>query len=233
MFFFFCFHLIKTICLKAHRQISKKWCFEKYCSFDKACQFSALENTPWWSYLANLEIDDKFVNKWVLRFIHQTMMRVSKTCWEDKNLLKFTPLRNSCLIIFIKMQKQSPEKFWKKAVLKFHNIHRKTTVLETPFFYFRILRNTLEHLFWRTSGNDQVYSNTRVSTQVNTSQHESDTNQHESDTSQHESTRVWHESTRVRHESTRVNTSPTRVNTSQTRANTNQNRFDSQRCWAS
>ena len=39
---FFCFHLIKTICLKAHRQISKKWCFEKYCSCDKACQFSAL-----------------------------------------------------------------------------------------------------------------------------------------------------------------------------------------------
>ena len=28
--------------LKAHRQISKKRCFEKYCSCDKACQFSAL-----------------------------------------------------------------------------------------------------------------------------------------------------------------------------------------------
>ena len=44
---------------------------------------------------------------------------------------------------------------------------------------------------------DQVYSDTRVPTQVNTNQHESDTNQHESNTSQHESTRVWHESTRV------------------------------------
>ena len=41
---------------------------------------------------------------------------------------------------------------------------------------------------------DQVYSNTRVPTQVNTSQHES--------------TRVWHESTRI-------NTSPTQVNTNQ------------------
>ena len=51
---------------------------------------------------------------------------------------------------------------------------------------------------------DQVYSNTRVSTRVNTNQHQStqvNTNQHES--------------TRVRHESTRVNTSPTRINTSQ------------------
>ena len=63
-------------------------------------------------------------------------------------------------------------------------------------------------------GNDQVYYNTRVSTQVNTSQHEStrvntsltrintsptqvNTNQHESDTSQHKSTRVRHESTRI------------------------------------
>ena len=32
--------------LKAHRQISKKRCFEKYCSCDQACQFSALQVTP-------------------------------------------------------------------------------------------------------------------------------------------------------------------------------------------
>ena len=37
--------------LKAHRQISKKRCFEKYCSCDQACQFSALCGTPWRSYL--------------------------------------------------------------------------------------------------------------------------------------------------------------------------------------
>ena len=28
--------------LKAHRKISKEWCFEKYCSCDEACQFEAL-----------------------------------------------------------------------------------------------------------------------------------------------------------------------------------------------
>ena len=47
---------------------------------------------------------------------------------------------------------------------------------------------------------DQVYSNIRVPTQVNTNQHESDRSQQES--------------TRARHESTRVNTSPTRVSKS-------------------
>ena len=56
--------------------------------------------------------------------------------------------------------------------------------------------------FW-----DQVYSNTRVPTQVNTRQHESDSSQHES--------------ARVPHESTRINTSPTQVNKSPTRVNTN------------
>ena len=32
--------------LKAHRQISKKRCFEKYCSCDQACQVSALKGNP-------------------------------------------------------------------------------------------------------------------------------------------------------------------------------------------
>ena len=49
--------------LEAHRQISKKRCFEKYCSYDQVCQFSVLEGTPWRSYLENLTIDDKFINK--------------------------------------------------------------------------------------------------------------------------------------------------------------------------
>ena len=31
---------------QAHRQIPKKRCFEKYCSCDKACQFSALQGLP-------------------------------------------------------------------------------------------------------------------------------------------------------------------------------------------
>ena len=51
---------------------------------------------------------------------------------------------------------------------------------------------------------DQAYSNTRVSTRVNTGQHES--------------TRV----NTNQHNSTRINTSLTRINTSPTRVNTNQ-----------
>ena len=39
--------------LKAHRQISKKRCCEKYCSCDQACQVSALQGTPWRNYLEN------------------------------------------------------------------------------------------------------------------------------------------------------------------------------------
>ena len=47
--------------LKAPRQISKKRCFEEYCSCDQACQFSALWGTLWQSYLENLTIDEKFI----------------------------------------------------------------------------------------------------------------------------------------------------------------------------
>ena len=57
---------------------------------------------------------------------------------------------------------------------------------------------------------EQVYYNTRVSTQLNTSQHES--------------ARVRHESTRVRHASTRINTSPTQVNTNQHEPDTSQHK---------
>ena len=69
--------------------------------------------------------------------------------------------------------------------------------------------------FYEISKNDQFYSNTRVPTQVNKSQHESDTNQHESNTSQHEPDTS-------QHDSTRVNTSPTLVNTSQYESKTAQ-----------
>ena len=58
---YWCLNFVKLF--KAHRQTSKKQCFEKYCSCDQACQFSALYGTPWWSYLENLTIDDKFINK--------------------------------------------------------------------------------------------------------------------------------------------------------------------------
>ena len=91
-------------------------------------------------------------------------------------------------------------------------------------FLFTIIKQKAKEKLWSfmVKKMDQVYYNTRVSTQVNTSQHESTrvnksstrintsqhnstTNQHESDTSQHESTLAWHESTRVRDESTRIN----------------------------
>ena len=59
--------------------------------------------------------------------------------------------------------------------------------------------------------NDQVYSNTRVPTQVNANQNEStrintspirvNTNHYESDTSQHKSKLVQHESNTSQHES--------------------------------
>ena len=64
--------------LKAHRQISKKRCFEKYCSYHQVCQFSALEGTLCLSFLENLTIDDKYTNKQVRLFIHQKM------CQEEK-----------------------------------------------------------------------------------------------------------------------------------------------------
>ena len=70
----------------------------------------------------------------------------------------------------------------KKQILTFS----KTTLIRTTTFW---LISSLVSLT-----NDQVYSNTRVPTQVNTNQHES--------------TRVWHESARI-------NTSLTRFNTSQ------------------
>ena len=46
---------------------------KKYCSCDKACQFSALWGTPRQNYLENLAVDDKFINKRVRIFTHQTM----------------------------------------------------------------------------------------------------------------------------------------------------------------
>ena len=39
-------YIVKPPFLKARRQISKKQCFEKYCSYDQACQFSASYGNP-------------------------------------------------------------------------------------------------------------------------------------------------------------------------------------------
>ena len=67
--------LRNTKSLKAHWQRSKTQCPEKYCSCDEACQFSALYGTLWGSYLGkNLIIGDKYINKRVWFFIHQTVL---------------------------------------------------------------------------------------------------------------------------------------------------------------
>ena len=62
-----------TATLKARWQISNIWCFEKYCSCDEACQFSALWGTSRQSYLENLTNDNKFKNTQVRLFIYPMM----------------------------------------------------------------------------------------------------------------------------------------------------------------
>ena len=74
--------------------------------------------------------------------------------------------------------------------------------LSFPFYIMNHKKIRFLKTFW-----DQVYSNIRVPTQVNTSQHESTRVWHESTRINMSLTRVntnQHESTRVRHESTRV-----------------------------
>ena len=92
-------------------------CFGKYCSCEQACQFSALQGTPWWSYLENLTIDDKFINKRVRLY---TLNDVSR---RKNYFYVITRLRNSCLVTFLKkiqkqppkVQRQSPDVLYKKT----------------------------------------------------------------------------------------------------------------------
>ena len=80
LIFLLCIIIFRWLTLKAHRQISKKRFFEKYCSCDKVCQFSALQGKPWRSYLENATIDNKFINKFLY------IKHLSKTFWEEKLL---------------------------------------------------------------------------------------------------------------------------------------------------
>ena len=84
-----------------------------------------------------------------------------------------------------------------------------------PFIYGQLSKTTA---FMVTPKTVQVYSNTRVQTQVNTSQRESTRIK----TSQHGSAQVQHKSTRVQHKSTHIITSPARVNTNQHESDKNQ-----------
>ena len=118
--------------LKAHRQISKKRCFEKYCVCDQAYQVSALKGTPSPSCLENLTIDDKFKNKRVRLFIHQQ-------CVEKKKLLvRYNKVANSCLITFLKKYRSSRGKC--------KSSHRRCSVKK------RVLKDianfTGKHLCW-------------------------------------------------------------------------------------
>ena len=94
------FHWEQCQYLKAHWQISKKQCFGKYCSCDKACQFSALQGTPWWSYLENLTIDDKLINKRLQLFIHET-------CFF---LLGFTPCKTEQPLRGVELQEKEVQR---------------------------------------------------------------------------------------------------------------------------
>ena len=93
--------------LKAHQQISKKRCFEQYCSSDQ-----------------NLTIDDKFINKRAPLFIHQTMCREEKILIRHNKVVKQL-FKKFFKKIFKKIQKQPTERqkealevFCKKCVLK-------------------------------------------------------------------------------------------------------------------
>ena len=65
-------------------QISKKWCSEKHCSCDNACQFSALYGTPWWSYLEKSDSWRQIYKQTSLTFY--TSNNVCKWCWKKKLL---------------------------------------------------------------------------------------------------------------------------------------------------
>ena len=57
------YNLFLALSLKVHRQISKKRCFEKYFSFDKACHFQLYGRHPDGVIWKKLIIDDKYINK--------------------------------------------------------------------------------------------------------------------------------------------------------------------------
>ena len=120
--------------LKAHRQISKKWCFEKYCSCDQACQFLTLYGTPWRSYLENLTIDDKFINKRVRLFIHQAM------CREEKGI---STLQQGCEISVLKINflKNYRSSYW-----RCRSSHQRCSVKKCVLKNFANF--TGKHLYW-------------------------------------------------------------------------------------
>ena len=101
----------------------------------QACHFLVWYGTPWRSYLENMTIQNKFINKWVRRFIHQTMCQVKKLA--SGGVRKQPP----------EVQKNSPEvsckeRFFKKGLQhKCFPLMRFAKLSKTP-----ILKNIWERL---------------------------------------------------------------------------------------
>ena len=116
--------------------------------FKKSANWRQICKQKSWTFYISNDVSIKRVVKKKL-FIIENYKLLRKKLWRHKKdislTLTFTPLRNSCLITFKKFQKQLPEKFCKKTVLKFFcNIHRRKPVLETLFNskYYEIFYRT-------------------------------------------------------------------------------------------
>ena len=119
---------------------------------------------------------------------------------------------NTFSLFFTKLRKREKRKYkvWpelKLILLKIKMLWRSQSTFnywyqKMLFFYIKLWKNhTLIYISYFIIIFDQVYSNTRVSTRVNTNQHKSK---------------------RINTSLTRINTSLTRINTSQHESNTNQ-----------
>ena len=107
--------------LKAHQQISKNSVLKSIVHVTKHTNFQLYKVHP---DRVNLTIDNRFINKRVRLFTHQTMCQEEKIIFTSFTFLHhFTSrLQNSCLTTFFKkiqnqsleVQKQSPEVFYKK-----------------------------------------------------------------------------------------------------------------------
>ena len=103
--------------LKAHWQISKKRCFGKYWSCDKACQFSALTELfrkpdNWWQIYKQTS-STFYASNMCLKRVEKEKL------WGHHNKdISLNTFAKYMFNYFLKMQKQPPEVFHKKAVFK-------------------------------------------------------------------------------------------------------------------
>ena len=95
----------------------------------KHANFQLHRGTPWRSYFENLTIDDKFINKRVRLFIHQTI------CGEEK----ISEFENSCLITFLKKYRSS---HWRCSASFLKTLQHKCF----PVKFAKLLRATLKNI---------------------------------------------------------------------------------------